>query len=138
MRERAHGLEEKMGKLKITHVDDIAKIIEKQAVQSEIENGRRVTAEKRVIDLEAEVKKVRSDLNKKLRTRDEEIVAAKKKNEDMVNEKERVNNSMRDLINCLKQEIEMKDMEIQSFRYYCQLWEEKDPKVIFDPEHPER
>ena len=141
VRERAQKLEEKIGKLERTHETDIADIMENQAVQSELENGRRLKAEERVADLEMEIKKVRSDYNRILRTRDSELATAQRKREDdesALAERERINKNLWDMIDTQREEMELKDLEIGAYKYYSLLWGEKDPKVIFDPKNPQK
>ena len=141
MKEGAFRMEEEMGELRVSHKAEIANIMENQAIQSEMENGRRLEAEKKMIDQEAEVKRVRSEYNKKLRAKDSEIKEAKKKKEedkDTLDEQEKMNKSLWDMIDAQKEEIELKDLEIDAFRYYNLLFGEKDNKVIFDPENPRK
>ena len=141
LRERAYRLEERMGELRVTHEANVSSIMEDQAIQSEMENRKRLKAEERVIDLEAEIKRVRNEYNKILRSRDSELADARKKKEDDMNaldEKERMIKTLWDMIDVQKEEMEMKTMELESFRYYNLLFGEKNPKKIFDPDHPEK
>ena len=141
MSERAQRLEESMGELKLTHEAEKADRMEKQAVQSEMENGRRLEAEKRVVDIEEELRKVKKDLNRKLRSRDADITERDTKIEEgksTLVEKEKMNNSLRDMIDALKQDIELKNKGLESFRYHCTLFWEEDPNKVFDPRHPEK
>ena len=139
--EVAHDLEEKMDRLRISHQADIERMIEERGVESDRENGRRLKAEERVLALEQELKKVRKDLFKTLRERDDELVVVKRENvavKTELNEKEKLNSRMGVIINNLRKEMEVKNMEIEAFRYFSQLFGEEDPKKIFDPEHPKR
>ena len=139
--ERAYRLEDGMDKLRLTHEAEIAERMEKQAVQSEEENGRRLEAEKKVVDLEEELRKVKKDLNIKLRSRDVDITerdAKIKEGKCTLAEKEKVNKGLRDIIEALKQDLELKKMGLESFRYHCTLFWEEDPNTVFDPRYPEK
>ena len=101
MKERASKMEKIMIELKVSHKADIENIKENQTSQSEMEKGRKQEAEKKLIDQGAELKKVRSEYNKILRARDDEIKETKKKiEEDKVTlaEQEKVNGSLWEVI----------------------------------------
>jgi len=139
MKERASKMEKIMIELEVSHKADIENIKENQTIQSEMEKGRKQEAEKKLIDQGAELKKVRSEYNKILRARDDEIKEAKKKiEEDKVTlaEQEKVNGSLWDMLDDQKEEIEMKDQELESYKDYNLLFGEKNTKLIYDPENP--
>ena len=141
VRESVFRLEEKIGKLKAAHEADVANIMEINGVNSEQENGRRVKAEGRTAEIEIELRKVRGELNRMLRAKDNEIAAAKRKgedNEDALVEKEKENKNLRDKLESQKQEMELKELELQAYKYHNFTWGVTDPKKIFDPKHPEK
>ena len=141
MSERAQKLGERMVELERTHKEEMTDMIEKKEVNSEMENGRRLIAEEKVADLESEIRGIRTDLYKKLRSKDKDITVAERKLEKSkktLMDKERVNNSLRDIIELQKKDIELKAMEIGAYKHFSFLFGEEDPKKIFDPDYPEK
>ena len=139
--ERVHNLEDKMERLRLTHQAELAAKVEEQAVKSEEDNGRRVEAETRVLDLEEELRKVRKDLYSKLRSKDAEIIekdAKIKEGKGTLAEEEKVSNGRRDIIEALRQELELTKMGLEAFRFHCKLFWHEDPTTVFDPRNPER
>ena len=57
MREKVGDLETEMTRLKISHKEDIDRMVEVGEVQSEKENTRRVQAESEMLDMELSMKK---------------------------------------------------------------------------------
>ena len=66
MREKVKALETEMTRLKITHKEDIDKMIETGEAQSESENTRRVQAETKMSEMEMDIKRERGDLYRKI------------------------------------------------------------------------
>ena len=139
MKERADKVERIMIELKTSHETDIKNIKENQAAQEEREKRRKQELEKKVIDQGVELRKVRNEYNKLLRTRDDEIKEANKKiKEDKItlDEQEKANGSLWDLIDNQREEMETISDELESYKDYNLLFGEKNTKIIYDPENP--
>ena len=98
-------------------------------------------AEIKALGIGEELKKVRRELNSKLRSKDDEIKEKEAeivRGKDSLAKEEKVNSDKKADIEKLEQELDLTKKGLEAFTYYCTLFWEENPKEVFDPTNPEK